>query len=238
MSYGQGFETPTFAEIAYRPDRHGAQPGARSGDVHVVRNRREVVSGGEPAHQPRGIHGHDRPGNRDQYGDRRAHDVSQREQDATAAASRPNGMPTWARRIRRARQLHVPARRIRRSLRVGRSARRHDAGRFAAARRAAAAGVRRAGVDARRVRRIQRRRRGAVRRAHLRQRRELRVCAGVHAGQCPRRLRAGRSDRFRFSEYVRCNNIANVNYVGSVIVGDTNGRYYEPVARPQLVSRE
>jgi iron complex outermembrane recepter protein len=35
-------------------------------------------------------------------------------------------------------------------------------------------------------------------------------------------------DRFRFSEYVRVNNIANVNYVGSVIVGDTNGRYYEP----------
>ena len=35
-------------------------------------------------------------------------------------------------------------------------------------------------------------------------------------------------ERFRFSEYVRVNNIANVNYVGSVIVGDTNGRYYEP----------
>ncbi len=34
--------------------------------------------------------------------------------------------------------------------------------------------------------------------------------------------------RFRISEYVRVNNIANVNYVGSVIVGDTNGRYYEP----------
>jgi iron complex outermembrane recepter protein len=35
-------------------------------------------------------------------------------------------------------------------------------------------------------------------------------------------------DRVSFSEYVRVNNIANVNYVGSVIVGDTNGRYYEP----------
>jgi iron complex outermembrane recepter protein len=34
--------------------------------------------------------------------------------------------------------------------------------------------------------------------------------------------------QFKFSEYVRVNNIANVNYVGSVIVGDTNGRYYEP----------
>ena len=35
-------------------------------------------------------------------------------------------------------------------------------------------------------------------------------------------------ERFKFTEYVRVNNIANVNYVGSVIVGDTNGRYYEP----------
>ena len=35
-------------------------------------------------------------------------------------------------------------------------------------------------------------------------------------------------ERFKISEYVRVNNIANVNYVGSVIVGDTNGRYYEP----------
>jgi iron complex outermembrane recepter protein len=34
--------------------------------------------------------------------------------------------------------------------------------------------------------------------------------------------------RLKLSEYVRVNNIANVNYVGSVIVGDTNGRYYEP----------
>ncbi|MEO8344729.1 MAG: TonB-dependent receptor [Betaproteobacteria bacterium] len=34
--------------------------------------------------------------------------------------------------------------------------------------------------------------------------------------------------RFKISEYVRVNNVANVNYVGSVIVGDTNGRYYEP----------
>jgi len=35
-------------------------------------------------------------------------------------------------------------------------------------------------------------------------------------------------ERFKISEYVRVNNIANVNYVGSVIVGDTSGRYYEP----------
>jgi iron complex outermembrane receptor protein len=34
--------------------------------------------------------------------------------------------------------------------------------------------------------------------------------------------------RAQFSEYVRVNNIADVNYIGSVIVGDTNGRYFEP----------
>ncbi len=32
----------------------------------------------------------------------------------------------------------------------------------------------------------------------------------------------------RWSEYVRVNNIADVGYIGSVIVGDTNGRYFEP----------
>jgi iron complex outermembrane receptor protein len=32
----------------------------------------------------------------------------------------------------------------------------------------------------------------------------------------------------RITEYLRVNNIANVNYIGSVIVGDTNGRFFEP----------
>ena len=39
---------------------------------------------------------------------------------------------------------------------------------------------------------------------------------------------AQEANRVRVSEYVRVNNIADVNYVGSVIVGDTNLRYYEP----------
>jgi iron complex outermembrane receptor protein len=33
------------------------------------------------------------------------------------------------------------------------------------------------------------------------------------------------------SEFVRLNNFTNRNYVGSVIVGDTNGRYFEPAPR-------
>ena len=32
----------------------------------------------------------------------------------------------------------------------------------------------------------------------------------------------------KLSEYVRVNNFTNANYAGSVIVGDTNGRYFEP----------
>ena len=46
-------------------------------------------------------------------------------------------------------------------------------------------------------------------------------------------LRAGftqQSGRWQFREFVRVNNIGNLNYVGSVIVGDTNGRYFEPAA--------
>jgi iron complex outermembrane receptor protein len=34
--------------------------------------------------------------------------------------------------------------------------------------------------------------------------------------------------RARFTQYVRVNNIADASYIGSVIVGDTNGRYFEP----------
>ena len=51
-------------------------------------------------------------------------------------------------------------------------------------------------------------------------------------------LRAGfeqRSGRWIFREFARLNNLANVNYVGTVIVGDTNGRYFEPAATRNLV---
>ncbi|HET9832415.1 MAG TPA: TonB-dependent receptor, partial [Vicinamibacterales bacterium] len=46
-------------------------------------------------------------------------------------------------------------------------------------------------------------------------------------------LRAGftqQSGRWQFREFVRVNNVGNLNYVGSVIVGDTNSRYFEPAA--------
>jgi len=44
------------------------------------------------------------------------------------------------------------------------------------------------------------------------------------------RLRPLVVGRWNFRAFARLNNIANVNYVGTVIVGDTNGRYFEPSA--------
>jgi len=46
-------------------------------------------------------------------------------------------------------------------------------------------------------------------------------------------VRAGfqqRAGAWTFTEFARLNNVAGVNYAGSVIVGDTNGRYFEPSA--------
>ena len=46
-------------------------------------------------------------------------------------------------------------------------------------------------------------------------------------------IRAGieqRAGPWTLREFVRVNNLFNKNYVGSVIVGDTNGRYFEPAA--------
>jgi len=51
-------------------------------------------------------------------------------------------------------------------------------------------------------------------------------------------LRAGfaqQTGRWLFREFVRLNNVGNVNYVGSVIVGDTNGRYFEPAASRNFI---
>ena len=47
-------------------------------------------------------------------------------------------------------------------------------------------------------------------------------------------VRAGfeqRVGRWTLREFARINNLADRNYVGSVIVGDTNGRFFEPSAR-------
>jgi len=41
---------------------------------------------------------------------------------------------------------------------------------------------------------------------------------------------AQQTGRWQLREFVRVNNLSNLNYVGSVIVGDTNGRFFEPAA--------
>ena len=40
--------------------------------------------------------------------------------------------------------------------------------------------------------------------------------------------------RWRFSEYLRMDNVTNRNYVGSVIVNEANGRFYEPSPRRSM----
>ena len=46
---------------------------------------------------------------------------------------------------------------------------------------------------------------------------------------------AQQSGRWQFREFARLNNLGNVNYVGSVIVGDTNSRYFEPAASRNFI---
>jgi len=51
-------------------------------------------------------------------------------------------------------------------------------------------------------------------------------------------VRAGfeqQSGRWQFREFIRVNNIGNLNYVGSVIVGDTNSRFFEPSATRNFI---
>ena len=79
------------------------------------------------------------------------------------------------------------------------------------------------------VRRVQRRRGGPVRRAHLRQRPQHRLRAGVH----DRQRRASGFAQAAGNACSLASTFASTtsptcNYVGSVIVGDTNGRYFEP----------
>ena len=185
-----------------------------------------MVPHGEPAPEPGRVHGHHGPGDRHRHalpaGARRIATRARR----TGAASRPHGTPIWARDSSRTSTTRTCSRNSPSRIATGMPPVVTPAG-------ARLPGVppqqavRRARMDAGRLRRLQRRRRGAVRRAHLRQRREHRLRTGVHDRQPARRLRAA-GGQLQFSEYVRVNNIADVKYVGSVIVGDTNGRYFEP----------
>jgi iron complex outermembrane receptor protein len=41
-------------------------------------------------------------------------------------------------------------------------------------------------------------------------------------------------ERWRLTEFVRVDNLFDKNYVGSVIVNEGNGRYYEPSPRRNM----
>jgi iron complex outermembrane receptor protein len=43
-----------------------------------------------------------------------------------------------------------------------------------------------------------------------------------------------RLGRWRLTEFLRVDNVANRNYAGSVIVNETNGRFYEPSPRRNM----
>jgi iron complex outermembrane receptor protein len=43
-------------------------------------------------------------------------------------------------------------------------------------------------------------------------------------------------DRWRFKQFLRLNNVFDRNYIGSVIVGDTNKRYYEAAPGRQWIA--
>ena len=225
-SYGQGFETPTFAELAYRPVGRGPQSRARPRDVDVGRGRAQVAahrrgsastSRSSPPTPTRRSSSTPRPAaaRRTATRARRAAADSRRRGTPISAPASPRTPTTRSSRPSSPTLRHRPA--------AGRGAR----GR-APAGRAAATGVRRARLDAGRLLRLQRGGGGAVRRAAStsttatpRTRRRIRSATRASASRRPR-------GNAQLREYVRVNNIANVNYIGSVIVGDTNGRYFEP----------
>ena len=66
--------------------------------------------------------------------------------------------------------------------------------------------------------------------ASLGQKLALEEAPDAAAGYWVANLRAGfeqQSKRWRFSEYARLDNLANRNYVGSVIVNESNSRFFE-----------
>ncbi len=150
VSYGQGFETPTFAEIAYRPTGTGLNLALDPATSTAWEVGMKWFPDGRSASQPRGIHRDDQPGNRHRHFDGRTHHLSQRKQDAPPRVRGRLGceLGPWR---GRACQLHLPAGRVCRALRFGPSARR-DARRRALAGRPAAGGLWRCGVDSGRLR--------------------------------------------------------------------------------------
>ncbi len=192
-NYGQGFETPTFIELAYRTVGSGLnfalQPAvSNSGEIGLKalfgRDQRVNLAAFDIRHLRRDRHRHR---------DRRPHDVQERRRRPSARASKPRGRATSARGFAGLRVVHVPLGEVHRRRHHRRAAANRARGR-AAAGRAGNERVRRAVVVVPAGGRAQRRAGGPVRRQDLRQRPQHRCGARVDDREPARRLRAdGRS---------------------------------------------
>ena len=76
-SYGQGFETPTFAEMAYNALGPGLNLGLNAATSHRLRDRRQGAHRREASPQRGAVPHRHRGRDRDQHGDRGAHHVQE-----------------------------------------------------------------------------------------------------------------------------------------------------------------
>ena len=226
-SYGQGFETPTFAELAYRPVGTGPQLRARRRDVEVGRDRPEGAAA--PQHRVNvAVFGdrYETTRSSSTRADRRAHDLPQRGRTHAPRRRGARGTATAAPAF----TAHATTRGCRPNSSdpfVDRRAAGRRAGRRAPAGRAAQQAYGAIDWTPRRLLWLQRGGRGAARRPHVRERSQHGVAPAYTIGNA-RVGFAQRAGTWTCSEYVRVNNVTDLNYVGSVIVGDTNGRFFEP----------
>ena len=226
VSYGQGFETPTFAELAYNP----VGPGLNFNLNPATSTAYEVGLKWLPtpsqrlnlafftAQTKQEIVVNTATGGRTTY--------------ANAGRTRRRGVEAeWDADLGYGVSAHVNytwlLAQFADAVHVG-----HPAGggarRRQAARGALAAGVRGAELDAGRLLRLQ----CSVSRGSTWARCTPTIAIPPSPRPIPSATCKPASRRARGTpnprEYVRVNNVTNVKYVGSVIVGDTNGRYFEP----------
>ena len=233
-NYGQGFETPTFAELAYRPVGTGLNLGLQPSVSNSSEIGLKALLARSNASTWRLQHRDDRRDHH-QYRHRGTHDVQ--ECGGHAAPRRRGRVGRRPRcRIRRLRDVHVPVRQVH----VGGHHRRAAAARAQGC-PAPRAFPRRMPMAKSRGRTRRRTGWSPASRSSTRAR-----CTSTIATPTPRRrtrsaicgsASSSASATWLFREFARLNNFTDRNYVGSVIVGDTNGRYFEPVGDPQLSGR-
>jgi iron complex outermembrane receptor protein len=231
-SYGRGFETPTFTELAYRPVGTGLnldlEPSVSSSaeiGLKAVFRCAAYQRGGVPDRHPQRA--------RHQYGDRRPHDIQERCQNQASRRRGVVGRGTSARVSAATPLTRTSNATYASSLTTGTPPVSVSAGNQLP-------GVPRSSAYAEL---------SWSRPAWLGFNAALELAAASKVyvndansdaapGYVIGNLRAGfaqQTGRWLFREFVRLNNVGNVSYVGSVIVGDTNGRYFEPAASRNFI---